>query len=188
MIQYYIQHSGCIRLGCVMSDLHWHFPIMDISLWRQHMESHYWPCMMGIHRWRVDYRNTMWSFDVFSVVRLSKLMNKQSNCQTPWHSREGSKVLAMFRCPGDWFNIKMPVYQYRETYCRDKTILRPSYNHNGISYTGETSLYWNSGLFFIYTLTEINVEPSLQKKFVCSSIEVLFISKSISKTTTVQLL
>ena len=46
-------------------------------------------------------------------------------------------------CPGGWFNIKMPSYQYRKSHCGDKTILRPSYLHNGISYTGKiTSLYW----------------------------------------------
>ena len=37
---------------------------------------------------------------------------------------------------------KMPSYQYRKSHCGDKTILRPSYLHNGISYTGKTtSLY-----------------------------------------------
>ena len=45
--------------------------------------------------------------------------------------------------PGTWFNIKMSSYQYRKSHCGDKTILRPSYLHNGISYTGKTtSLYW----------------------------------------------
>ena len=32
--------------------------------------------------------------------------------------------------------------QYRKSHCGDKTILRPSYLHNGISYTGKTALYW----------------------------------------------
>ena len=37
----------------------------------------------------------------------------------------------------------MPSYQYRKSHCWDKTMLRPSYLHNGISYTGKmTSLYW----------------------------------------------
>ena len=41
-----------------------------------------------------------------------------------------------------WINIKMPSYQYRKSHCGDKTILRPSYLHNGISYTGKmASLY-----------------------------------------------
>ena len=44
---------------------------------------------------------------------------------------------------GGWINIKMSSYQYRKSHCGDKTILLPSYLHNGISYTGTmTSLYW----------------------------------------------
>ena len=44
---------------------------------------------------------------------------------------------------GPWFNIKMLSYQYRKSHCGVKTILRPSYLHNGISYTGKTtSWYW----------------------------------------------
>ena len=49
--------------------------------------------------------------------------------------------------PGPWFNINMSSYQYRKSHCGDKTILRPSYLHNGISYTGKTtSLYWIGAL------------------------------------------
>ena len=45
--------------------------------------------------------------------------------------------------PGPWFNIKMSSYQYRKSYCGDKTVVRSSYLHNGISYTGKmSSLYW----------------------------------------------
>ena len=53
-------------------------------------------------------------------------------------------ILLLMRHPaGPWFNIKMTSYQYRKSHCGDKTILRPSYLHNGISYTGKmTSLYW----------------------------------------------
>ena len=44
---------------------------------------------------------------------------------------------------GPRFNIKMTSYQYRKSHCRDKMIWRPSYLHNGISFTGKmTSLYW----------------------------------------------
>ena len=49
------------------------------------------------------------------------------------------------RAPGPRFNIKMPSYQYRKSHCGDKTVVRSSYLHNGISYTGKiTSLYWIS--------------------------------------------
>ena len=48
---------------------------------------------------------------------------------------------------GPWFNIKMSSYQYRKSHCGDKTVVRSSYLHNGISYTGKmTSLYWFSPL------------------------------------------
>ena len=41
--------------------------------------------------------------------------------------------------PAVWgqFNTKMP-YQYRNSHCGNKMILRRSYLHNGISYTGNT--------------------------------------------------
>ena len=40
-------------------------------------------------------------------------------------------------------NIKMPSYQYRKSYCGDKTILRSFYLHNGIFYTGKIAyFYW----------------------------------------------
>ena len=45
---------------------------------------------------------------------------------------------------GNWAPIqyKDDIYQYRKSHCGDKTILRPSYLHNGISYTGKmSSLY-----------------------------------------------
>ena len=47
--------------------------------------------------------------------------------------------------PGPWFNIKMSSYQYRKSHCGDKTVVRSSYLHSGISYTGKmSSLYWIS--------------------------------------------
>ena len=52
---------------------------------------------------------------------------------------------------GGWFNIKMTSYQYRNSHCGDKTILRSSYLHNGISHTGKmTSLYWIRALLTIW--------------------------------------
>ena len=45
--------------------------------------------------------------------------------------------------PGSWFNIKMPSYQCRNPHSVDKTILRSSYLHNTISYTGKmSSSHW----------------------------------------------
>ena len=53
--------------------------------------------------------------------------------------------------PGPWFNTKMSSYQYRKSHCGDKTVVRSSYLHNGISYTGKrTSLYWISAQVTLY--------------------------------------
>ena len=55
--------------------------------------------------------------------------------------------LVAIRRSGPWFNIKMLSYQYRKSHCGDKTVVRSSYLHNGISYTGEmSSLYWIGSL------------------------------------------
>ena len=51
------------------------------------------------------------------------------------------------RPTGSRFNIKMSSCQYRKSHCGDKTVVRSSYLHNGISYTGKVaSLYWFSPL------------------------------------------
>ena len=51
--------------------------------------------------------------------------------------------------PAAWFNIKMLSYQYRKSHCGDKTIVRSSYLHNGISYTGKMSFYIESETSFL---------------------------------------
>ena len=58
---------------------------------------------------------------------------------------EASKPLCPGTITGPRFNIKMSSYQYRKSHCGDKTVVRSSYLHNGISYTGKmASLYWFS--------------------------------------------
>ena len=53
--------------------------------------------------------------------------------------------------PGPCFNIKMSSYQYRKSHCGDKTVVRSSYLHNGISYTGKMSLYWIRAQDLLYS-------------------------------------
>ena len=53
------------------------------------------------------------------------------------------RVFGPWQPSGPRFNIKMPSYQYRKSHCGDKTVVRSSYLHNGISYTGKmASSYW----------------------------------------------
>ena len=96
------------------------------------------------------------SFDIVFDLRLNKRLSKQSWgwwFETPscplWRHCNGSMrtVFPLLCCVMVWFrapiHIKMSSYQYRKSHCGDKTIFRPSYLHNGISYTGKTSsVYW----------------------------------------------
>ena len=54
--------------------------------------------------------------------------------------------------PGPWFNVKMPSYQYKKSHCGDKTVVRSSYLHNGISYTGKMRchIYIESGPWSLF--------------------------------------
>ena len=54
------------------------------------------------------------------------------------------KVSRMYWHPGGWCSMKMPSYQYRNSHYGDKTILRLSYLHNGISYSRKTAFYIES--------------------------------------------
>ena len=58
-----------------------------------------------------------------------------------------TKVCDHLSPTGPWFNIRTTSYQYRKSHCGDKMVIRSSYLHNGISYTGKmSSLYWISPL------------------------------------------
>ena len=63
----------------------------------------------------------------------------------------------------------MSSYQYRKSHCGDKTVVRSSYLHNGISYTGKmTSLYWFSPL---EVMKLQNINAYLIGRFMCVWIE-----------------
>ena len=57
--------------------------------------------------------------------------------------------------------IKMTSYQYRKSHCGDKTIVRSSYLHNGISYIGKmSSLYWIGALVYVSRCRVFVTKPS----------------------------
>ena len=77
--------------------------------------------------------------DHFANIQQPKCL-KQVRLQTWWHP---AHLLKLHHNSRVWFNIKMLSYQYRQSHCGDKTVVRSSYLHNGISYTGKmTFLYW----------------------------------------------
>ena len=87
-------------------------------------------CVLWILNTWYGSRNVTWCIDSHCTVWLTPQYTSYKN---PWG-----------QCtPGPWFNIEMSSYQYRKSHCGDKTVVRSSYLHNGISYTGEmSSLYW----------------------------------------------
>ena len=81
---------------------------------------------------------------------------------------------------GSWLNIKMLSYQDRKSHCGDKTVVRSSYLHNGISYTGKTaSLYWISPLVVTHHVLSLHhvqqpYEKRLWKRFKLSCLLFFF--------------
>ena len=84
------------------------------------------------------YIKWLWKwFDIFCIIS-AQFQWQHISCY--FISKADENV---YMWSGPRFNKKMTSYQYRKSHCGDKTILRPSYLHNEISYTGKmTSLYW----------------------------------------------
>ena len=83
------------------------------------------------------------------MVRASAGMKSKWFDKT-WRISETSTHYGMVRPhgvrdPGGWINIKMPSYQYMKSHYGDKTILRPSYLHNGFPILVRRHLYIESG-------------------------------------------
>ena len=89
---------------------------------------------------------TLTNTDIFSVEPPEYISMKYYTKFKHFHSSKCiwkivCKIATIFsrglydNSPGPGFSIKIPSYQYRKSHCGDKTILRPSYLHNGFSYT-----------------------------------------------------
>ena len=64
-----------------------------------------------------------------------------------------SDILGTTSSTGPRFNIKMSSYQYRKSHCGDETVIRSSYLHNEIFYTGKiSSQYWIRALVIYVNL------------------------------------
>ena len=87
-----------------------------------------------------------------SVVLFSHVTFSESRWSTvfdPQQSVEAIPGVAVFdrfyRDSGPRFNIKMSSCRYRKSHCGDKTVVRSSYLHNGISCTGKVSSLYSIG-------------------------------------------
>ena len=95
---------------------------------------------------------------LWSITASPNKMNMSNFFLNRGHER---KQVWWCKCVGCWisltsgplFTIKLSSYQYRKSHCGDKTVVRSSYLHNGISYTGETkSFHWIRALV-LYSLS-----------------------------------
>ena len=101
--------------------------------------------------WNCEQKYEIKSEKYWPISQLSQFAH--SSCvdifNTWWRNLNNKKCISLnsARITGDvsevLFDTNESSYQYRKFQCGDKTILRPSYLHNGISYTHKmTSLYW----------------------------------------------
>ena len=88
---------------------------------------HHWPFVRGNHRSLMDSPHK------------GAVMRKAFPCH------DGIVSYEIPPDTGGWINMKMPSYQYRKSHCGDKTILRPSYLHNGFPILIIRHLYIESG-------------------------------------------
>ena len=104
-----------------------------------------WPMQnpnQGLHSQKTLHTSPSWaSYGVYIVNIFEQTDRVITALHRTWYCVEW--IFSHIDSSGPWFNIKMSSYQCRKSHCGDKTILRPSYLHNGISYTGKMiSLYW----------------------------------------------
>ena len=91
-------------------------------------------------------------------------------------SQQRNHQISAFTSPEGRFNIKMSSYQYRNSQCGDKTILLPSYIHNGISYTDKTtSLYWMRAV-----IVALHKGPVMQKVCPCHDVIMIDVTMPFS--------
>ena len=111
----------------------------NIEYWTDTVMKKKWP--LNINILCFEHIKIMSTNDIFFVSKYHRLLRFKwyiFHIKIPQILEIHSQIR-----PGPWFNIKMSSYQYRKSHCGDKMILRPSYLHNRIFYTGKMiSLYW----------------------------------------------
>ena len=78
------------------------------------------------------------------LCHLKRISLKEEICIIPLNLEKHASLLESWEQriiprPGSRFNIKMSSYQNRKSHCGNKMVVRSSYVHNGISYTGKTT-------------------------------------------------
>ena len=120
---------------------------------KEHLRSLHTFCKMSC-----DLNNIIWNH-----WYPEKGSGKHVSCVVSTVPADGSSKNCCVLGPGPWFNINMSSYQYRKSHCGDKTIVRSSYLHNGVSYTGKmTSVYRIRALYYLLRNVHVNMHVSQQ--------------------------
>ena len=107
----------------------WHLQSLTTSLFVQQQRKHYISTLLALWERFPWQRSSYWGY------AMSWYRHGYPRYEQGFH----------VRLPGPWFNIKMSSYQYRKFHCGDKTVVKSSFLHNGISYAGKmASLCWIS--------------------------------------------
>ena len=133
-----LKYPLCIYIGNLKPEI---FELLETpAIWSNMYLVHVthglrWICLQRLFIWFLLKLLYPYKFDLFACFHCA---TETTSLTHPTGEGRSSGS----RRPGPWFNIKMS-YQYRKYHCGDKTVIRSSYLHNGISYTGKmTSLYW----------------------------------------------
>ena len=100
--------------------------------------------------WYTTKDNWQWSCKFATVFVSNDIYQKHKNIT--WYR------------PGPRINIKMSSYLYRKSHCEEKTILRLSNLHNGISYTVKTTSLYQIGAQYLFQFSGHTFFKSLWNK------------------------
>ena len=122
--------------------------------------SHLWRHLRANVWFRCDLSVSYISEDLLILIKVTSISNIMQ-CNGFVHH---FKILQLHVCvgksePAPWFDINVPPYQYRKSCCEDKMVVRSSYLHNGISFTGKTTLlYWIRALITFELMQNVKTE------------------------------
>ena len=101
------------------------------------------PRISNSYMWRIVKSYNHFQIKDIFLVTTSLLSSSNTAVSRQTRSTHDCSTASPY---GVWFNIEMTPHLSRKSHCGDKTILRPSYLLNRISYSKTTALYWIRGL------------------------------------------
>ena len=124
----------CLTWHAISGTRYWGFvsPKLHVSTYRN--QQHCW----WFHKVTLD-QIKCWCRQQETISQTNDHHHWSRHTTLPNHSL----LHRLIHTSGPWFNIKMLSYQDRKSHCGDTTVVRSSYLHNRVSYTGKMIYsYW----------------------------------------------